>query len=167
MPSPPLCLPRNPLRSSMVITAPSFLLASYDLVSSWFLNPTPALRPCLGPSGCSGTLHPSMRMGTPDATPKGLIPLVFPRKQQDRGPVLGRETLTPAGRPGGTLTKEVLVWPKFIGYTESPHPLPGDSGSPQEEMEGLHRRRVPIQEEKCLNKEEVQGHAVRPRPCRG
>lgn len=150
-----------------MITAPSFLLASYDPVSSWFLNPTPALPPCLGPSGCSGTLHPSMRMGTPDATPRGSFPWCFLRKQQDRGPVLGRR-LSPQQEARGNLTKEVLVWPKFIGYTESPPPLTWG-------LRGVLKRRWRFAPEACPNprgemseqEESAGARLIRPRPCRG
>lgn len=150
-----------------MITAPSFLLASYDPVSSWVLNPTPALPPCLGPSGCSGTLHPSMRMGTPDATPRGSFPWCFLRKQQDRGPVLGRR-LSPQQEARGNLSKEVLVWPKFIGYTESPPPLTWG-------LRGVLKRRWGFAPEACPNprgemskQEEGAGASlIRPRPWRG
>ena len=150
-----------------MITAPSFLLASYDPVSSWVLNPTPALPPCLGPSRCSGTLHPSMRMGTPDATPRGSFPWCFLRKQQDRGPVLGRR-LSPQQEARGNLSKEVLVWPKFIGYTESPPPLTWG-------LRGVLKRRWGFAPEACPNprgemskQEEGAGASlIRPRPWRG
>lgn len=119
IPTPPLCLPRNPLKFPPVITAPSFLVASYDPASPWFLNPTPSPPPCLGPSGRSGTLYPSMTMGPPDATARGSFPWCFLRKQQDRGPVLGRR-LSPQREARGNPTKEVLVWPRDIGDAESP-----------------------------------------------
>lgn len=164
---PPLCLPRNPLKFPPVITAPSFLLASYDPVFPWFLNPTPALPPCLGPSGCSGTLYPSMRMGTPDATPRGSFPWCFLRKQQDRGPVLGRR-LSPQREARGNPTKEVLVWPRDIGYTESPRPLTWG-------FRGVLKRRWGFAPEACPNprgemskQEEGAGpRLIRPRPWRG
>ena len=152
----PVCLPRNPLKFPPVITAPSFLLAGYDPVSPWFLNPAPALPPCLGPSGRSGTLCPSMSMGPPDASPRGSFPWCFLRKQQDRGPVLGRR-LSPQRESRGNPTKEALVWPRDIGDAESPHPLPGDSGESSSGDGNLHRKRVPTQEEKCLNGRKVQG----------
>lgn len=94
-------------------------------------------------------------------------PGVSEKAARSRALYWGRR-LTPAGGQGEP-NKEVLVWPKFIGYTESPPPLTwGTRGESSEEMEVCTGSVSQSKKEKCLNRRKVQGaRLIRPRPCRG